>query len=133
MRRRIFSLALCAALLAPPLFAPAVQAKPADFAPLLADPLRSPQMVKLDAGRKPAEVLDFAKVKKGQKVFDFFAGSGTTGAAAGHGLVGTFAAGVGFEFPAQHSLTRRRNVGGPHDKIKIGRAGDKNHGGSPFA
>ncbi len=77
MRRRISTLALLgAALLAQPLLTTPLMAKPADYAPLLSDPLRSPQMVKLDAGRMPAEVLDFAHVKKGQKVFDFFAGSG---------------------------------------------------------
>jgi predicted methyltransferase len=76
MRRRISSLALCAALLAQPLFTAAVQAKPADYAPLLSDPLRTPQMHKQDEGRMPVQVLDFAKVKKGQKVLDFFAGGG---------------------------------------------------------
>lgn len=77
MRRRIYSLALLgAALLAQPMLTSPLLAKPADYAPLLSDPLRSPQMVKQDEGRMPTQVLDFAHVKKGQKVFDFFAGGG---------------------------------------------------------
>lgn len=72
MKHRLISLALLgAALLAPPLLA-----KPADYTPILADPLRSDAMRKLDEGRLPAQVLDFAGVKKGQTVLDFFAGSG---------------------------------------------------------
>ena len=72
MNRRLIALALFgAALLAPPLLA-----KPADYTPILADPLRSDAMRKLDEGRLPAQVLDFAGVKKGQTVLDFFAGSG---------------------------------------------------------
>ncbi len=72
MNRRLISLALFgAAFLAPPLLA-----KPADYTPILADPLRSDAMRKLDEGRLPAQVLDFAGVKKGQTVLDFFAGSG---------------------------------------------------------
>ena len=72
MNRRLIPLALLsAALLAAPLLA-----KPADYTPMLADPLRSDDMRKLDEGRLPAQVLDFAGVKKGQTVLDFFAGSG---------------------------------------------------------
>lgn len=72
MNRRLIALALFgAALLAPPLLA-----KPADYTPILADPLRSDAMRKLDEGRLPTQVLDFAGVKKGQTVLDFFAGSG---------------------------------------------------------
>ena len=72
MNRRLIALALFgAALLAPPLLA-----KPADYTPILADPLRSDAMRKLDEGRLSAQVLDFAGVKKGQTVLDFFAGSG---------------------------------------------------------
>jgi predicted methyltransferase len=51
-------------------------AKPADFASLLADPGRSEAQKKLDELRQPGEVLDFAGVKKGQTVADFYAGGG---------------------------------------------------------
>lgn len=79
MHRRLIPLALMsAAVLAGPLLAkPAAMAtKPMPTATWLADPLRSDDWRKLDAGRMPAEVLAFAGVKPGQTVLDFFAGGG---------------------------------------------------------
>ena len=79
MKRRLLPLALlgAAALAAPLLATPAITVtKPAPYVAWLADPLRSDDMRKLDAGRMPGEVLAFAAVKPGQTVLDFFAGSG---------------------------------------------------------
>lgn len=75
MSFRLRLMAPLAALSAFALAAPLVAA-PADYAAALADPLRSDAMRKLDDGRHPAEVLDFAGVKKGQTVLDFMAGGG---------------------------------------------------------
>ena len=55
-------------------------------------------------------------------------GSDPARARAGDGLIGTLAAGEGFEVAAQHGLARCGNVRCTHHKIKIGRAGNKNHG-----
>lgn len=56
--------------------APAAYAKPADFAAVVADSKRSADNRKQDEGRKPAAMLDFAQVKKGQVIADFMAGGG---------------------------------------------------------
>jgi predicted methyltransferase len=66
---------LIASLLALAATAPAT-AKPADFAAIVADPARSADNRKQDEGRKPAAMLDFAQVKRGQMVADFMAGGG---------------------------------------------------------
>ena len=85
LNRRLIPLALLsAAALAAPLIAKpmahkthkAMMAAPVDYAAMLADPLRSDDMRKLDEGRLPAQVLAFAGVKPGQTVLDFFAGGG---------------------------------------------------------
>ena len=79
MNRRLLPLALLsvAALTAPLLAKPAATAaKPVPYAALLADPLRSDDMRKLDEGRMPAAVLAFAGVKPGQTVLDFIPGGG---------------------------------------------------------
>ena len=87
LNRRLIPLALMsAAALATPLTAkPTTQktmdhkakaATPVDYSAMLADPLRTDAMRKLDEGRMPAAVLAFAGVKPGQKVLDFFAGGG---------------------------------------------------------
>ena len=73
--------ALTAPLLAKPaLHKPAAHkamaAKPVDFAAMLADPLRTDAMRKLDEGRLPAAVLEFTGVKPGQTVLDFMPGGG---------------------------------------------------------
>jgi predicted methyltransferase len=65
--------ALALALLA--LSAPAL-AKPSDFAAAVAQPARDAKERALDAARMPAEVLDFAGIKRGQVVVDYFTGSG---------------------------------------------------------
>ncbi|MFC0588714.1 class I SAM-dependent methyltransferase [Novosphingobium aquiterrae] len=71
--RRLTTLAAaaCAVLLAPPL-----SAKPADYAAAVAANDRGEKNRTLDASRMPAEILDFAKVRRGQTVVDFMAGSG---------------------------------------------------------
>jgi len=57
-----------------PFLAPAAT----DAAPTaaLADPARPAQEVALDARRKPAEVIEFAGVKRGERVADFMSGNG---------------------------------------------------------
>jgi predicted methyltransferase len=47
-------------------------ATPADVAAAVAAPGRTPDNVKLDVGRKPAEVLSFFGLKKGSRVIDMF-------------------------------------------------------------
>lgn len=70
---RAFALvALAAALL---LDSP-VQAKPADFAAVVADKDRGEKNRSLDESRMPTQILDFAKVRRGQTVVDYMAGSG---------------------------------------------------------
>lgn len=51
-------------------------ASPADYAPAVADRNRSEAHRNLDASRMPAEILDFARVRQGQTVVDYFAGDG---------------------------------------------------------
>jgi len=72
---RIFALtALALALAAPALARPA--AGPADVDAAVAAPGRPEAAVKLDAGRKPAAVLRFAGLKRGDHALDLFGGSG---------------------------------------------------------
>jgi len=47
-------------------------AAPTDIAAAVAAPARTPDNVKLDEGRKPAEVLAFFGLKRGRKVIDMF-------------------------------------------------------------
>ena len=49
-------------------------------------------------------------------------------ARAGNGLVGTLAARVGLEGVAKYCLPGRRDVRRLHNKVEIGRTGNKNHG-----
>ena len=49
-----------------------VAAQPAQVAAAIAAPGRTPDNVKLDEGRKPAEVLNFFGLKKGMRVIDMF-------------------------------------------------------------
>jgi len=46
---------------------------------------------------------------------------------AGHGLVSTFAAGVGVKRLPQNSFSGGRNVLSADNKVKVGRAGNQNH------
>ena len=55
-------------------------------------------------------------------------GDGAARTGTGNRLVGTFAARVGFERVPQHGFSRRRDMRRPYNKVKIGRASDKNHG-----
>lgn len=72
MNRRLISLALLGtALVATPLLA-----KQPPVAAALADKARSEDNRKLDEGRKPAEVLTFSGIKKGDVVADYQAGGG---------------------------------------------------------
>ena len=68
--------ALAAPLIAKPAMHTRTAMKPIDYAAMLADPLRTDDMRKLDEGRMPAAVLGFAGVKPGQTVFDFIPGGG---------------------------------------------------------
>jgi len=58
------------------LAAPPVGAKPADYSAAVADTHRSEANRKLDEGRMPAAVLDFAGYKPGDVVADYQAGGG---------------------------------------------------------
>ena len=69
--RLLNSIALALALTATPLAAkPAAQ--PVSIAAAVAAPGRSPDNVKLDAGRKPVQVLQFLGLKPGMRVLDLF-------------------------------------------------------------
>jgi len=63
-------LALVLALAAAPLAGK--PAAPVTIAAAVAAPDRSPDNVKLDAGRKPAQVLQFLGLKPGMHVLDLF-------------------------------------------------------------
>ena len=71
--RAIDSLLAALLLLAP---AGAQAAKPADAAAAVAAPGRPADAVKLDEVRKPAEVLAFMGLEQGDRVLDYFTGSG---------------------------------------------------------
>jgi len=71
---RIFALTALALLVASA--APAQPAGPADVAAAVAAPGRPADQVKLDAVRKPAEILRFEGLKRGDIVLDLFAGGG---------------------------------------------------------
>ena len=49
---------------------------PVDIARAIADPARPPAQVELDQWRKPAEVIAFAGLKRGDRVADFMSGGG---------------------------------------------------------
>ena len=68
MRPTIFLLAAIALTMSPA----AAIAAPVDVATAVAAPSRTPDNVKLDEGRKPAEVLGFFGLKKGMRVIDMF-------------------------------------------------------------
>jgi predicted methyltransferase len=68
---RLRLLPLAALLLATPL-----AAKPADYAKVVADSARTANNRALDESRMPAEILDFAGVKSGETVVDYYAGGG---------------------------------------------------------
>jgi predicted methyltransferase len=67
---RGFAIAIAAALLATS--PTAAVASPADIAAAVAAPGRTPDNVKLDEGRKPAEVLSFFGLRRGMRVIDMF-------------------------------------------------------------
>jgi predicted methyltransferase len=54
----------------------AAQAVPADVAVAVAAPGRPAEAIALDAGRRPAEVLRFAGLRRGDRALDLFTGSG---------------------------------------------------------
>jgi predicted methyltransferase len=58
------------------LAAPAAALKPADIDAAVAAPGRPQAQVKLDASRKPAEMLRFLGLKRGDRALDLFGGSG---------------------------------------------------------
>ncbi|HXZ59118.1 MAG TPA: hypothetical protein VEG26_02975 [Steroidobacteraceae bacterium] len=68
-------LALLAAVTAQPAAA-APEAAAASLAAALSDPARPTAEVRLDALRKPAEVIAFAGLKSGDRVIDFMSGNG---------------------------------------------------------
>lgn len=69
--RLIHLIPISALLLAAPCLA-----KPADYTPAVADTARTAANRVLDEGRRPAETLDFAGIKRGDIVADFQAGGG---------------------------------------------------------
>ena len=68
MKRTIFLLAAAAFVLSPTVAA----ASPGVVATAIASPSRIPDNVKLDEGRKPADVLNFFGFRKGMRVIDMF-------------------------------------------------------------
>ena len=72
MKRSLFA----ALLLATASFAVPAFAAPKDYAAAVAVKGRSADFVKLDAGRHPAEILDFMGLKRGMDVLDLLAGEG---------------------------------------------------------
>jgi predicted methyltransferase len=76
MKSRMFvALALAAAMAMPASAAPARRAAP-DLAAAVSTAGRPEDAVKLDEGRRPAEVLRFLGLRRGDRVADLFAGSG---------------------------------------------------------
>jgi len=73
--RYLIALALASAALAGPALAETGRA-PGDYAAALADTARPEADRARDADRKPAELLAFAEIDKGEKVGDFFMGGG---------------------------------------------------------
>src|SRR5437868_13880166 len=69
--RLMTPIALALALAAPAVAKPSAQATPT-IATAVASTSRSPDNVKLDAGRKPAQVLQFLGLKPGMHVLDLF-------------------------------------------------------------
>ena len=74
MRKTV--LAMAALALAMPAAAKAPARGPADVAAAMAAPGRPADLVKLDEVRKPVEVLRFMGLKKGDRVLDYFTGTG---------------------------------------------------------
>ena len=70
--RAFNSIALALVLVAAPLVAKPVTPAPTTIAVAVASPTRSADNVKLDAGRKPAQVLQFLGLKPGMQVLDLF-------------------------------------------------------------
>lgn len=70
--RALNSIALALALVAAPLASKPAAPAPTTIAAAAASPTRSPDNVKLDAGRKPAQVLQFLGLKPGMQVLDLF-------------------------------------------------------------
>jgi len=70
------ALAMMALALAVPAAAKAPARVPADVAAAVAAPGRPADAVKLDEVRKPVEVLRFMGLKKGDRVLDYFTGTG---------------------------------------------------------
>ena len=72
---RSLKLILAAALVAAPFAAGAVVQAPANVAAAVASPGRSADNVKLDASRKPAQLLQFFGLRRGMHVLDMFGGN----------------------------------------------------------
>ena len=73
--RRFNALAVSLALIAVPFAASPAVAAPTTIAAAVAASDRNPDNVKLDEGRKPAQVLAFLGLKPGMKVLDLFGGN----------------------------------------------------------
>jgi predicted methyltransferase len=69
------SIVLTLALAAAPLAAKPAAPTPVSIAAAAASPERNPDHVKLDEGRKPAQVLQFLGLKRGMNVLDLFGGN----------------------------------------------------------
>jgi len=73
--RRPKAIALALLLASSPLAATPVAAAPVTIAAAVASPSRTPDNVKLDEGRKPAQVLSFLGLKSGMNAIDLFGGN----------------------------------------------------------
>ncbi len=69
------SIVLALALAAAPLGAKPAAPSPVSIAAATASPERNPDHIKLDEGRKPAQVLQFLGLKRGMHVLDLFGGN----------------------------------------------------------
>jgi predicted methyltransferase len=76
MRTLIIPIAAALAFAAPTVSAAAPASAPITVSAAMASPDRRPDNVKLDAGRKPAQVLNFLGLRPGMKVLDLFGGNG---------------------------------------------------------
>ena len=110
LERRLIAIAFSLAL------APAAaQAAPADVAAALTAPGRPAEAVQLDAGRRPAEVLAFMGLERGDRALDLFTGSGYFAEVMGR-AVGPSGSVLAWEPANFYSENNRRELAALHDR-----------------
>lgn len=119
MKRSIVLAAVMLGLAAP---ATAGSSGPKGYAAALADPARPEAHRARDAARKPAELLAFARVKRGQKVADYIMGGGYLT----HIMAGAVGAkGVVYAYQPVEFVTYRAAYGTEQDEVAAARANVK--------